>query len=573
VSAEIRRYTPLQALQATGILPAVDRETEIPGSGNVMAAGTAEAEPYRMIVVDDEAVSLHGMSSLIDWAEIGFTVTAEFDDGKAALEHLDAAAVDVVLADIRMPGCTGIDLARHVRDHHASVRVVLISGHREFEYAKQAIDCGVVHYLLKPFSLAEIARVFEGLREQLDRERHLEERRQEKERQARHLVETHEELLVDDILLGALRNTVELKRRLALLDHGGGLDEPACVLRVALPAYGTALRRGWDGDSERLASDMARFLRTAVGRIRPEARALVSHMTQEGAAVVIVPAGAAEAQEIASALEDSVRREPGLEAAVRVLASGITLPDLAAGPRVPIAGGDLTGMELPGADAGGMDRFLAGFSDQQRLLLSHLMGGRSDGASSILRAVLDGMSGLPLHVLKNVVLELFSTLTGRLRENGIDLYGEPACVLFYGDLVSFTTAEQVSGYAGQILLRISEHVARNGRLYSSGVIDRAKRYVEEHMAQEVSLEAVARHVFLSPVYFSRLFKERAGITFSAFVQRAKIERAVQLLRDRDRKVYEVCGMVGYSDLKHFHRVFRKQTGCSPNELRRMRRGG
>jgi two-component system response regulator YesN len=99
------------------------------------------------------------------------------------------------------------------------------------------------------------------------------------------------------------------------------------------------------------------------------------------------------------------------------------------------------------------------------------------------------------------------------------------------------------------------------------VIDRAKGYIQAHFAEDILLSHVAEHVNLSPVYFSRLFKEQTAENFSDYLTACRIERASQLLRETRKKVYEICEEVGYSDLKHFYGIFKKRTGYTPSEYR------
>jgi YesN/AraC family two-component response regulator len=123
---------------------------------------------YSLIIVDDETVSLEGLSTLIDWTSLGFGVAGTFSDGAEAITYLETNAADVVLTDIKMTQVSGIDLAAWIHEHHPETRIVLISAHKSFDYAKEALKYGVVYYLLKPFPLKEIDELFTSIRENLD---------------------------------------------------------------------------------------------------------------------------------------------------------------------------------------------------------------------------------------------------------------------------------------------------------------------------------------------------------------------------------------------------------------------
>ena len=126
---------------------------------------------YRLIVVDDEDIIREGLCLGVDWKSMGFEVAADFEDGDSALSWLEENECDVVMTYIMMARTGGLELAQQVREKYPGVRVLILSGYQEFEYAKTAMRYGVSDYLLKPLRTAELRSVFAGLREELDRER------------------------------------------------------------------------------------------------------------------------------------------------------------------------------------------------------------------------------------------------------------------------------------------------------------------------------------------------------------------------------------------------------------------
>lgn len=99
------------------------------------------------------------------------------------------------------------------------------------------------------------------------------------------------------------------------------------------------------------------------------------------------------------------------------------------------------------------------------------------------------------------------------------------------------------------------------------MIDEAKRYIEKECHREISLTEVAEHVYLSPVYFSRLFKESTNENYSEYLTRARIRKAKTLLKETHYRIYEICDQVGYKNIKHFYKVFKKETGKTPKDYR------
>lgn len=96
---------------------------------------------------------------------------------------------------------------------------------------------------------------------------------------------------------------------------------------------------------------------------------------------------------------------------------------------------------------------------------------------------------------------------------------------------------------------------------------RAKAYVAEHQNDEISLAEVSRALHVSTFYFCKMFKKATGLTFTGYLSRVRVERAKELLLDRNRRISEVAYEVGFGSLTHFNRIFRKLVGQSPTDYR------
>lgn len=100
------------------------------------------------------------------------------------------------------------------------------------------------------------------------------------------------------------------------------------------------------------------------------------------------------------------------------------------------------------------------------------------------------------------------------------------------------------------------------------IIGKVMEYIKDNYMHDIRLEELSMMAFLSPTYFSRLFKEHTGLTVSEYTQRIRVEEACRLLTQTDKKVIEIAGEVGYKDIKFFNKVFKRNTGKTPFEFRR-----
>ena len=124
---------------------------------------------YKLILVDDEIEIISGLKNYFPWHDIGFEVIGTFSNGKQALNFLAKNTVDVVLTDIKMPIMDGIELIRRLKEMEYEAVFVLLSGYREFEYAKSALELGVKNYIVKPTKYSQLCDVFTKIRMELDR--------------------------------------------------------------------------------------------------------------------------------------------------------------------------------------------------------------------------------------------------------------------------------------------------------------------------------------------------------------------------------------------------------------------
>lgn len=131
--------------------------------------------PYKIMLVDDEEEVRTSIIRKMDWEALGFHVVGDAENGEDALEKIHILEPDVIITDIHMPYMDGLQLAETVREKYPGKEVVIFSGYNDFEYAKQAIKCGVTEYILKPVNSEELGEILQRIRQK--RDRYLEQQR------------------------------------------------------------------------------------------------------------------------------------------------------------------------------------------------------------------------------------------------------------------------------------------------------------------------------------------------------------------------------------------------------------
>ncbi|MDF2960853.1 MAG: hypothetical protein K0S39_2588 [Paenibacillus sp.] len=197
-------------------------------------------------------------------------------------------------------------------------------------------------------------------------------------------------------------------------------------------------------------------------------------------------------------------------------------------------------------------------------------------------AVEEAIWSLQHDTLHEIVLQARQELTSyRLRMNQlVDLLGEFSVLLNkrlnVRDVFSFSERLQLHDVSNEEeawarfeasleLLFQDLRIKRKGKLRDP--VEEAKHYIEEHLAEEVSLEEVADRIGLNASYFSQLFKQSTQETFVQYRTRRRIEKAKRLLAQPHYRITDISGEVGYADHPHFTKTFKKYTGVLPSEYR------
>ncbi|MYL45162.1 response regulator [Virgibacillus halodenitrificans] len=121
----------------------------------------------KLLIVDDEWTIREGLAKTVPWSEWGIEVSGTASNGKEALQGLKNNSVDILLTDIRMPGLSGLELIELCTTEHPHLKIVILTGHDEFEYAQKAVKLGADDFLLKPTNLVELEKTMRNIVEQI----------------------------------------------------------------------------------------------------------------------------------------------------------------------------------------------------------------------------------------------------------------------------------------------------------------------------------------------------------------------------------------------------------------------
>ena len=525
----------------------------------------------KVIIADDEERVCRLVQVLADWDALGMEVAGTASNGLEALELVRRIRPDILITDIRMPGCYGLELIQHAKESLPQLEIVIISGYAHFEYAQGAIKHGVGDYLLKPIQKEELMAT---LRKLGDRCR----ARQDAAAGARVLRQYSQEDLS------------RLQNRLILDLAERRLKEPSARLleREYRFSVGPGLLQIM---LLKLDYNLEQFSPASVGVIWEKARKIFAPMLQPvchsmvfysqdawGCAILNYPAGQRETLRgrMREGLNQLVAQQAlfgPVECSLGLSAPTDRTEEL---PRCFREAGDAVCERLlegsgrllegrPAASSLAEENLLERYGRSVELLTDTL---EPIQAQQAVRQLEESAMAVP-GVRGRELLELVRS-AGRLF--ALRVCGEEArqeTERFEKQCLQCGRAADLFACLREFQSRLLEHTLQRREGESQRPIRVAKQYVQSHYSQNITLEDVCAATGFSVSYFSALFKKETGEGFAKYLTRVRMERAKELLQETNLPVAEICSQVGYGDLKHFNQTFKKVTSLSPGQYRKL----
>ena len=566
----------------------------------------SESRRFSVIIVDDEAVVREGVRDRVDWHSLGFEVVGDYEDGRAAVAAVRSAPPDVILTDIRMPFLDGIELTRTVVREFPEVRVLLLTGHDEFEYAQEAVRLQVWDFLLKPISARELSVVLERLAGEL---REDDRRRREEQRLRRQWAESVPLLrqrTLNDLLSGA-EPVPQVLSRLSEL----GIVFASGRVRVVLVSP--------DPPDPAEIDDSPGIRNLAIANLTAEMctdpwQAVQVSVQDTDIAIIIVGPDPDLSQRTDQLRRAVVERELGSVTVAVGPAYGrfgevresyhgarrrLAQRFLTGGNRViaeeGAAGGSGAGDGAVGASGSTGDTGAAG--DGEYGAGSGDARAAGDGGAT---AAAPGSSSLPdLEVcLRNVDRSgAEAALSARVEECRRSHRPIPQCILIlqrdlarvldaaealdvdfswfmashtnpFEELAGLPSLEVIQRWFSQLLDTILTSLEERVRNQAEVKVRAAETYLREHFREPgLSLTEVCAELSVSVSYFSQRFKSITGKTFVEYLTEVRMEHAKELLRTASGRGYEIAPQVGFRDPHYFSSTFKKVCGMTPTQYR------
>ena len=527
---------------------------------------------YSVLLVDDEEEVIDVIMKKLDWDALGFRVCGSAPNGVKALEMAEKDPPDVVMTDIRMPYMDGLELARRLKRDFPPIRVLLFTGFDEFEYAKEAVHLEVDEYILKPVNASELTEVFTRLRASLDQER---EEKRDVERLRGYYMDSLPILQTSFLTLLIEGRIQEKDLARDLEDYRISLSGPYYCCVVFHASRHTA-----EGGINPLLLAMS-VQQQARERLGEKWRALFFTYL-DNTVMIVQMTGKERIPELTDDCDRFCRLAKSVFGAVVTVGIGQIcrrvgdLPSSYQGARNAVSYRVIygTGQAINIAEIAPQERDSGGFEDDELRTIFKMI--RMDEPEPLKKKVAEYITkGASAQVSVQgyhfFVMGLVGELYRFAKNNELD--GE-TIFRTNDDIyqrIQQLDPEEVTEWMTDVCLRMQKMVQDKRTDTTRSFVSRAIEYVYANYAREdISVDSVCSYLGVSAAYFSTVFKRETGKTFINFLTDYRMERAVELLIERNEKTYVIARQVGYSDPNYFSYVFKKQFGMSPSKYKSQR---
>lgn len=528
----------------------------------------------RVIVSDDEKKVSQLICHLGEWNSLGMEVVGVAQNGIEALDLLQRFSAHILITDIRMPGCDGLELIQRAKEVSPSTEFVIISGYRYFEYAQTAIRYGVSDYLLKPINKKELNETLERIANRY-RGRLVEEtvlQQAERNDTARRIA------YLSRVLEGAENFTLQNANQTMYHMQEGAFLCAECKIdqKETWPAP-ESLTLMRERIARMLGDEVSNGIYDAQGLSRGEGRVTIlvnfdpeiqetlrkrmwTFVEKVRAHQELFP-GVSVTLALGTIEEDWHNISSSVNSASFILdqrlllgTGGVLNPAEQFEGEMSNAWHGLLSDSLQEMEQVLLQRDAAALNDAISLQFERLMKLPRLTGAAILRYVEGITRGFLVLTYKEGLLKEDTESAYRDIEMHIDRFGSAQEVLVC------CRESILSTYEAALFSRKNEEM-RPIRL--------AKDYIADHYMQTITLEEVSGIAGFNASYFSSLFKHETGENFLEYLSNTRIEKAKDLLRTTRLSVTEICEEVGYQDMKHFSKTFKKVTGIKPSEFRKL----
>lgn len=501
---------------------------------------------YSILLVEDEKLELETLKDYVEWEKLGIGPVYTAVNGKRAMECVEEHNPDIIITDVQMPVMDGISLARKLSERKYSCKIVFLTGYDDFEYIKAAFQVRAVDYLLKPFTIEEVEKCMNKVKEELEKEQ---------------MNDWSKKMAVGQVFQGAVSGSIPKEK---------------------LGEYCESL---FERDSSRLRFGVGaiygHFTDEELSKIKQVYKEVMYAEQEENTAVFILRDYAAP-QDALPRILGFMEKMCGRKFAASYSGKQQKIEDLrevAAELRknADFAFYQQTGkcflMEEVQEGRVGLNRKIDRHLHKQKVqkLCGALGRGDEEQVLQRCRECLAPLEGCETDTCIREVYAIYLYIRNHLvaEDQTLELWMKEGEAVSEESIYHVENYEQLEKWLNTYLKKILAYFIKQKENPNYHVVVSVKDYLQMHYKEALEIEVLARNVGLSPNYLRSIFKEITGKTILEYSIEIRMEKAAALLKNKSLKIKEVSAEIGYDNVSYFGTLFQKKYGVTPNEYRKM----
>lgn len=543
----------------------------------------------KIFLAEDEVVVRETIKRMIPWEELGFELVGEAADGEMALPLLIRQQPDLLITDIKMPFMDGLTLARLAKKEIPGLKVVILSGYDDFNYAKQAIGIGVEDYLLKPITKNALIERLSEIRSRYEHEKTQKEYYEKFQREMQAYEKNSSRDFFEALVDGSM-DMMEVYKRAEKL----GLDIVAEAYNVLI--FTMNCDEDFSGQRDEYSSWEAESLELLENFFAGHSSAMLfrSNIFSYG---VLLKGQRETIEENTRACVDEIRKILSRQDGRRewFLAVGQSVERLSQIQKSYHTASrafsqrylydenilyydEMETMEHPGGQAETEDNAYLQKVDVNALnpaiLQKFLSNGLQEETENFVKDYFYAIGQEPMEslVFRNyVILNVRFSVISFIKGLGCDTNEMESADTEEVLAESGKNMESAIAYAKKMISQAIEIRDQNSGNKNRSILKSAVDFIDSHyMEEDISLNTVANVANVSSNHFSALFSQNMGQTFIEYLTTLRMNKAKELLRCTGMRSSEIAGEIGYKDAHYFSYLFKKTQGMTPSDYRKAR---
>ncbi len=526
----------------------------------------------KMLIVDDDPNAIELVKNKMKWDEMGIGEVLYSYNGIHAKQVIQSREPEIVLCDIEMPLCNGMEVLQFIYENDLPSEFIFLTCHESFEYAKKAIELNAMGYLMKPFKTEEVyAVIMKAIVKVNNKTTHNELLQND------YLWRKNQDIMHNSFLWAIFQKTVpnhkeRLKNVINLRNIDFDVDENYYLVYSGINTHKLKIKDYKESDF----FYMLRHLSLEVINNQFDYKYAVEYSLGPYSILLLV------VKESEAAKEQLIERceklvfvtKTYLDADVTCLVGNLIsceslsdtkkeMDDLylqEAGYRKKVMTySDINQSDVidEGID---YDRILKALRNKEKVtLINYIRTFMEDSMKA------DTLNASKMNMIHHDLLQIFY---GYLQEHNIQadrLLQEPVAR-------QLNTASEYSifdmiKYANYMFDRIADLISELGQTYT--IVARAKQYIQQHYSEDIDRDDVAKSVYLTPNYLSKLFNKETGLTIRDYINQLRIDEAKKMLNTTGKAISMIAMDVGFENVSYFSTVFKKYCGCNPDAWRKL----